>query len=199
MKKLLLACFTLSSISMIAQTTHFVTASGMSFTPNNLTIDLGDSVSFTNTSGTHNVNGTQATFASNPASFGNALGTGWTYGFKFTIEGTYSYKCDAHVGMTGTITVVDPNSIDEKSTISYTMFPNPTSNLLTIKIDQTTTVSNGEISVVLRDITGKEIMRTNTAQNHRFQLSLENLVSGIYFCSVLKNNELIATEKVVKL
>lgn len=197
MKKLLLSLLTFSAVNMIAQTTHFVTASGMSFSPNSLTIEVGDSVSFTNTSGTHNVNGTQATFPANPASFGNAIGTGWTYGFKFTLAGTYSYKCDVHAAMTATIVVVDASGMEEKNTVSYTLFPNPTTNLLSIKIDEST--SNGEISIVLRDITGKEIMRTNTAENQIFQLSLENLVNGIYFCSVFKNNELIATEKVVKL
>lgn len=86
---------------------HTVTASGMTFTPSSLTINVGDTVVFDNISGFHNVNGTQATFPTNPASFGNTIaGAPWKYTFVFTIVGNYNYQCDAHApGMAGTITV----------------------------------------------------------------------------------------------
>lgn len=86
---------------------HTVTASGMIFTPNALTISVGDTVVFDNVSGFHNVNGTQATFPTNPASFGNTIATApWNYIFVFNIVGNYDYQCDAHApGMAGTITV----------------------------------------------------------------------------------------------
>lgn len=86
---------------------HTVTASGMTFTPSSLTISVGDTVVFDNVSGFHNVNGTQATFPTNPASFGNAIaGSPWKYTFVFTIVGNYDYLCDAHgAAMSGTITV----------------------------------------------------------------------------------------------
>ncbi len=87
---------------------HTVTASGMVFTPSSLTINVGDTVVFDNVSGFHNVNGTQATFPTNPASFDNgAVATApWTFTFVFTIVGNYNYQCDAHApGMAGTITV----------------------------------------------------------------------------------------------
>lgn len=86
---------------------HTVTASGMTFTPSSLIISVGDTVVFDNVLGFHNVNGTQATFPTNPASFGNTIaGAPWTYTFVFTIVGNYNYQCDAHApGMAGTITV----------------------------------------------------------------------------------------------
>ena len=45
------------------------------------------------------MNGTQATFPNNPQGFGNAIGTGWTFQWVFTIPGTYNYQCDPHAGM----------------------------------------------------------------------------------------------------
>lgn len=86
---------------------YIVTASGMIFTPSSLTISIGDTVVFDNVSGFHNVNGTQATFSANPASFGNAIANApWNYIFVFNIVGNYDYQCDAHApGMAGTITV----------------------------------------------------------------------------------------------
>ena len=86
---------------------YTVTASGMTFTPSSLTISIGDTVIFDNVSGFHNVNGTQATFSANPASFGNTTANApWNYTFVFTVAGNYTYQCDVHApGMAGTITV----------------------------------------------------------------------------------------------
>ena len=72
--------FTLSillviSLISISQTNHVVNTIANSFNPSNLIIAVGDTVTWTNTGGMHNVNGNQSTFASNPASFGNSLGT----------------------------------------------------------------------------------------------------------------------------
>ena len=87
---------------------HIVqTTASMTFSPSVLSINLGDTVTFVNTGGNHNVNGTLLTFPSNPDGFGNNVGTGWTYSYVFTTPGVYNYQCDPHVsmGMTGTILV----------------------------------------------------------------------------------------------
>ena len=92
----------------LSATVHNVSVTSNVFTPSNLTITAGDTVLWTNNQGFHNVNGTQATYPNNPASFGNAVaGPGWTYQFQFTIAGTYDYQCDPHLGlgMVGQITV----------------------------------------------------------------------------------------------
>ena len=91
----------------LGQTNHTVSTAGMSFSPSSLTVNANDTVTFICTSGTHNVNGTQATFPNNPESFGNSLGSGWTYQHVFTIAGTYNYQCDPHAagGMVGSIVV----------------------------------------------------------------------------------------------
>jgi plastocyanin len=198
MKKILLLSFAFLSVQLVAQTTHNVTASGMSFSPNSLTIEIGDSVVFTNTGGSHNVNGTQVSFPANPESFGNTIGpAGWVYGFKFTVEGTYSYKCDVHgVGMSGTITVVDPAGIEEKPELSYSIYPNPANAILNVNIDPKSLSDN--MSIVLYDLTGKQVTRIENVRNQVTALSLDNLVTGIYFCSIYDGGELLVTEKVVR-
>ncbi|PHI19177.1 hypothetical protein CEQ90_14030 [Lewinellaceae bacterium SD302] len=99
---LLLASFTLS-----AQTEHMVSVTSNVFTPEVLTIEVGDMVTWTNTQGAHNVNGTQNDFPDNPESFGNDVGVNWTYSFTFTQPGTYDYQCDPHqfLGMVGQVIV----------------------------------------------------------------------------------------------
>lgn len=117
MKKTILTLF-LSSFfvlsNFIGQTNHTVSTAGMSFSPSSLTINLNDTVTFVCTSGTHNVNGTQTTFPNNPESFGNSLGSGWTFQHVFTISGTYDYQCDPHAGggMVGSIIVNSPSIFD---------------------------------------------------------------------------------------
>jgi plastocyanin len=79
------------------------------YSPENLTISVGDTVTWTNLNGFHNVNGDQSVYPDNPESFsnGNASSSAWTYQYVFTIPGTYTYQCDPHagLGMVGTVTV----------------------------------------------------------------------------------------------
>lgn len=89
---------------------HTIVLSGITFTPNQLTINVGETVRWDNQDGFHNVNGTTQSYPDNPEGFGNgsAMAAPWTFDHTFTVPGTYDYHCDPHVslGMTGTITVL---------------------------------------------------------------------------------------------
>ena len=118
MKKLLLIIFTvLFAEYTVLSANHTVNTQGMTFVPSSLTINLGDTVTFNNTGGAHNVNGTITTFPQNPVSFSNPTGIsmGWTYIHVFNTPGVYNYQCDPHLpGMVGSITVnpqIDCNGI----------------------------------------------------------------------------------------
>jgi plastocyanin/DNA/RNA endonuclease YhcR with UshA esterase domain len=109
MRLLLLAALLACAALGFAQQNIAVTVQSNTFTPQNITITAGDTVTWTNIQGSHNVNGSQAAFPSNPESFGNgpAAGAPWTYTFVFNTPGLYNYRCDPHaaLGMTGTVTV----------------------------------------------------------------------------------------------
>jgi plastocyanin len=84
-----------------------VTLSDFSFTPRDVTIGQGETVTWTNNQGTHNVvfDGSQPAF---PASPPNA--NVWPYTRPFDTPGTFRYYCQPHggpggVGMSGTVTV----------------------------------------------------------------------------------------------
>jgi plastocyanin len=99
-------------------TDHIVTAlSNMTFSPSVITINAGDTVTFKNGGGTHNV-------VSNPGSVtvfrcangcdgsggnGNLSSAAWSATVTFPTAGTIGYYCQAHgspgAGMSGTITV----------------------------------------------------------------------------------------------
>ena len=81
------------------------------FAPQDVTIDVGQTVVWTNVSGFHNVNGTTGAYPNNPEGFGNGSASlNWTYAHRFTLPGVYDYHCDPHLGlgMVGTITVNSP-------------------------------------------------------------------------------------------
>lgn len=91
-----------------AATNHQVQVGSNFFSPAILSISVGDTVTWTQVSGTHNVNGSTSTFSNNPVGFGNGSPAGgtWTYTFVFTTAGTYGYQCDPHPSsMQGLITV----------------------------------------------------------------------------------------------
>ena len=139
--------------SPIVNINHTVQTSGMTFTPDSIAINLGDTVTFINTGGNHNVNGTTSTFPSNPASFGNSLGSGWTFTHVFTVAGTYDYQCDPHVGMgmTGKIIVSPPSS-----NLSYTWLNISNPMAMPIVAQQTSfiaTINEDYMLIVIDSIT----------------------------------------------
>ena len=98
------AIFTLAA----SATNHQVQVGSNFFNPSSLTVSIGDTVTWTQVSGAHNVNGSLTTFPSNPAGFssGSVAGGTWTYSFQFNLAGVYNYQCDPHIpSMVGTVTV----------------------------------------------------------------------------------------------
>lgn len=128
------------------QTSHAVSVTSNVFTPDEITINVGDTVVWTNSQGNHNVNGNQSTFPDNPESFGNAVGMGWVFSHVFTIPGTYDYQCDPHAsfGMVGKVIVeeLQPNTL----TVNFSgMTPHVGQNLWLAVLDDD---SNEEIARV---------------------------------------------------
>ncbi|GJM08108.1 MAG: hypothetical protein DHS20C11_03840 [Lysobacteraceae bacterium] len=88
--------------------THVVQVTNNVFTPNDLTIEVGDTVQWINSQGFHDV-------VADDASFGNSAGTGWTFSHTFNQVGEVFYHCTVHslpgrpisVFMNGRINVVD--------------------------------------------------------------------------------------------
>jgi len=89
-----------------------VTADGVAFSPRNLTIRAGDSVTFRNGGGFHNVAADDGSFrcaagCDGAGGNGDPSNAAWAAVVTFDDPGTVGYKCEVHagMGMTGTITV----------------------------------------------------------------------------------------------
>lgn len=80
-----------------------ITITDNSFTPSNITINAGDTVTWVN-------NGAVAhtATASNGSFDSGTIQSGQSFGAVFNAAGTYAYRCKFHSGMTGTLSVVTP-------------------------------------------------------------------------------------------
>jgi plastocyanin len=78
-----------------------VTISNFTFQPSSLQVHVGTTVTWTNNDSTaHTVTSDTSSFNS------GTLAPGGTFAFTFTQAGTFSYHCNIHPSMHGTITVV---------------------------------------------------------------------------------------------
>ena len=124
MKKIhfILALLLSFTYSTFGQTLHTVNSGSYYYTPSNFTINVGDTVTWLNDGGLHNVNFDISVITGNsfgnPESFASSPTTGPVlYTHVFTIPGSYSYDCSvgSHAlnGMVGSLTVNGPpaNSI----------------------------------------------------------------------------------------
>lgn len=73
--------------------THNVTVGGAAtaFSPQTVTIDVGDTVVWTNVGGTHDIRADNGSFSSGPAA-----GDPWTFSRTFNAAGTFGYHCSIH-------------------------------------------------------------------------------------------------------
>jgi len=148
----------------IGQTSHNVDVTSNIFTPAEITINMGDTVIWTNTQGNHNVNGLQSKFPSNPESFGNDVGSGWVFSHVFTLPGIYDYQCDPHVqfGMVGKVIVME----DPPDTLTINL------NAMTPHVGQTGWL------LVTDDDSGEEIERSSGTIEENFTLKVPGIVAG---------------------
>ena len=136
-----------------AQQKHIIEASNNVFTPDDLEIEVGDTVEWRNIEGFHNVNGTQTSYPTNPESFGNSTGRDWTYSYVFNTAGKYDYHCDPHVnlGMTGEIRVKEAeDDVKHQLVINFAGMDPHNNQMLYLRVYEK--ISGKEIERTIEDI-----------------------------------------------
>jgi plastocyanin len=111
---LALGLLTVPAVSPAWAADHVVGASGMEFSPSTLTIQAGDTVTWMNFGGSHNVAADDGSFrcsngCDDTGGNGAISGASWTFTRTFNTPGTIGFHCQNHgspgAGMFGTITV----------------------------------------------------------------------------------------------
>jgi plastocyanin len=176
-----------------AQTTHNVAVTNDLFTPSQLTITAGDKVIWQNSAGSHNVNGTKTTFPSNPESFGNNVGSTWTYEFTFNTAGTYDYQCDPHasMGMTGRVVVNPkvPTSSQELADAgdNIQLFPNPARQHIELRLPRNFEPIRSIKVYSIAGILMEEMAFTGNKESLRYDVS--SYRNGMYFMEINAGNK----------
>jgi plastocyanin len=198
MKKIIfLLCIALCFFNYSAQTTHTVNAGSYYYNPNNLTVQVGDSVIWINDGGLHDVNGNTNSITNqpfnNPVTFDspstNTVGA-VIYAYKFTVPGIYNYDCSvgshAANGMVGSIIVTDPSTNINTADNNYLIYPNPTSDYLYLS------GINRDSKATVYDITGKLLLSTSEKK-----IDLSSYPNGLYIVNMRSNNKSI-THSIIK-
>jgi plastocyanin len=201
MKKLyvliIILLFTFGSAPTFA-TTWTIVNSGFTFSPNVLTITLGDTVIFT-LAGSHNaVEVSQATWLAN----GNTSNGGFVvpFGGGQIIPNqvkTYYYVCQPHAssGMKGQIIVNNstgiPDPVAEDGILRLT--PNPVSSSVIIKTGLATGTPN---QMKIYDLTGKSLLARQNV-NTGDVLDVSTFRRGVYFIELVSDGRKRVSKLVV--
>jgi plastocyanin len=182
----------LISFNSSAQTSHNVNVSDFQFDPAQLTINEGDTVIFTNTNGTHNVNGTVQDFPDNPESFGNSVGSGWTFTFVFNTPGNYDYVCDVHPAMTGRVIVSPVSSVENATSgnAKIQVYPNPATDFVTFDLTETDLGTNAA-QITIYNSLGAIVESREVRSTEKVTFSTSELETGIYSFRIQNSETLI--------
>ncbi len=181
----------LSSTTLLSQTTYDIEVGGGPsgpspyYSPQFITIEVGDIVRWTNSGGTHNVDGTLSTFPSNPEGFtsGQPSSSSWIFEWTFTEPGFYEFECSAfnhNETQFGNITVTEVSvGLTDYSDILLDIYPNPSQEYINVSAEVEIiglTVYTLEMKKVLNfDVSGLESFET---------IYISELNSGDYILEV---------------
>ncbi len=122
----LIAAGFLMSASFLTAAEHTVVANGLSFTPKDLTINVGDTVTWRNDGGVHNVVDRGGSFrcangCDGQGGNGDPSGAAWQFSLTFNSPETINYICDVHesLGMVGSVTVVGGGGGEEPGNLRF--------------------------------------------------------------------------------
>ncbi len=98
----------IASASITFGTTYTITVSGLSYSPNTLSVSTGDTVVWSAVFSNHPL---QSTSVPATAQAFGPINTGTTFSYVVVVAGTYNYQCNVHgsMGMTGTFTATAPS------------------------------------------------------------------------------------------
>ena len=169
-------------------TTHTIVNAGYTFSPDSITINAGDQITFTLGSIHNVVEVNKVVWDAN----GNTSNGGFSLGFgggtlTFNTPGTFYYVCYPHagMGMKGKIIVLGATGISGANAINninLKTYPNPATSFLTVDF---TVPQNSRIKLDLIDMTGRIVNSILDAEyvpgDYKITLSLTDYSEGKYF------------------
>jgi plastocyanin len=200
MKKNLLALFVCAlavSLQMSA-TIHIVNQQGLTFSPADFTVMVGDTVRFQWTNGSHNTVSTDV--PAGAAAWNSPLNSGnQSYDYEVSVAGSYAYVCTFHAGQDGVFTAeAAPNAVQNVNRAAIEMNVRTTANgNLTVHVMN---ASGDKAIVTMLDITGREVAILHQGVIASDDFTIRQDVSafqrGIYFVRFQEGSR-VSTRKVL--
>jgi plastocyanin len=197
MKKIYTILFlTIATVCMKA-TSYTITTVGTTYSPNTLTVSIGDVVTISANANhplaevsqtTWNANGT----ATLSTGFGNKTSN---YTFTVSTANDIYYVCTNHVGMgmKGMITVSTVDVKEQTEAIAnVSIFPNPAKNQFSVRFNS---VENGNVTAKLYSICGQEIETIEINKEYNLGVTTlnidlqNNIPAGVYFIQLNYNSK----------
>ena len=200
MKKNLLSFFIcVFAVSLQAYATiHVVNQQGLTFSPADFSVTVGDTVRFRWNNGTHNTVSTQV--PAGAATWNSPLNSGnQSYDYKVTVAGNYAFECTFHNGQDGIFTAVaGPTNVQIiQSDIAEMSVRSVSGGSLFISMMHAT---GDRVSVTMLDITGREVATLYQGVIASEDFTIRHDVSafqrGIYFVR-FQQGARITTRKVL--
>ncbi|RLJ64461.1 putative secreted protein (Por secretion system target) [Lacinutrix venerupis] len=89
--------------------------------------------------------------------------------------------------------IAQPLSVDEFNTNGFTLYPNPSNNIVNIKLNN---ITKEDAFVEVIDVQGKIVIKNTVTES--LQLNVKNLEAGVYFVKVNQNNNQIIKKLIVE-
>jgi plastocyanin len=184
--------------------TFTINNSGTTFTPDAITINVGDNVNFSIGNSHNAVEVSQATWNANgntPLSGGFSVpfGGGTVPSDKLT-AGIHYYVCTSHAefGMKGTITVLVPTGIAEtKLKDGISIYPNPSNGNFQLKLDNS--LSAKEYDLGIYTMKGQKVYaKSGIQQQNSTDIEISDLPKGVYIVRLYGSKENIYRKIVVQ-
>ena len=184
--------FLIFHFSSFSQTTHFYDW-GFGSTNQQISVDVGDTVTWTWGPGTHNL--VQTNGETEPEFGEGYYGQFHSYSHTFTTVGSHDYECSPHASMYGTVTVTESlSTVDNDSIITFDVYPNPANSFVNIS----SYLAPKPTTVEIYDMLGRLNISKYQDAFEFTTLDVSNLSPGLYLVNITYGNQK-QSKKIIKL
>lgn len=92
---------------------------------------------------------------------------------------------------------VVPYTVSESALYGSLVYPNPLNGIATLEIRTDVDFSSTQLTVVITDMTGREVSRINGITTKLIDIHAENFSDGLYYYQVMQENKMISNGKMV--
>jgi len=187
--------FNAITAAAVTHVINFGGALGNNYSPNTLTVNVGDTITWMGTFSSHPLEATMR--PSGAAPFGTGSGT--SYSYPVTVAGDYAYRCTFHFasGMTGTFTAVAVSTdiSEAASPDDVRVMPSLTHDVVNVML---ASPSGNKVSAEIVNADGKRMAEAVLISGTSAQLDFTPLAAGTYFVIVRSEQGIISAKKVMK-